>query len=363
VRTLLPRSDLLQYSSLGETALHASVFDSSGSVFDLLLAAFAERYGRDQGVDCRTLATARADEPQGVGLTVGNSAGVGERVNGGAHRQTALHRAAAGGAHGALRKLLAAGAKRMALDSMLRTPLHYAARATSLACIGLLIAGPPGCALVEGEECEGSYYAGGGDDGDCGDGGVGPAGVMVPFSPSRLGRLTAEQVDARDISGQTALYYAAFVGSIACTRALLAVGADPLAARPDGYTPLSVAQMRHGGSIALRELIVMLGGGGGGGGGRGVIAPLRLHAAPSSREALCDCCGLPGELAAGGKLKLCICAAAVYCSKECQKADYSFHKADCKSRRAAAEAAAQRGGGGKVLQLEAGPAKKKGSKK
>jgi len=344
VRTLLPRADLLQYSGRGETALHAAVFDA-GPVLDVLLAAYGERYGRDQGVDCRTLPPVDPDADPGLALATGGAGAAGERVNGGAHRQTALHRAAAGGAHASVRKLLGAGAKRMALDSARRTPLHYAARAASLACIGLLVAGPPGSDGPEGEEAEGGAYRP-----PPADGGEGPAsGSLVLYDPGRRGgRLSPEQVDARDESGQTALYYAAFIGSVSCARALLAAGADAGAARPDGYTPLSVAQMRHGANPALRELIVLLGGGAAF--GRAAAAPLRL--APAPREALCTGCGLPGELAEGGKLKLCVCAAAFYCSKACQIADYPAHKAECKQLRGEAT----------PLALEA-PPKGKGKKK
>jgi len=165
-----------------------------------------------------------------------------------------------------VKALLAAGASRTAHDSNSFSCLHAAASGGHLACVTLLIGRPDN----------------------------------QKMSPA--------EIDARDSEGCTPLFIAALCGQRYCCAALLAAGADPAAATPEGYTPLDAAKQCHPGNQELIELLECRGGG---------PAPL-----------LCAGCG-----ASDKRLNACsACGSAAFCSAACLTEAWTTgtHKAECK---------------------------------
>jgi ankyrin repeat protein len=113
------------------------------------------------------------------------------------YNHTPLHIACQGGYHAMVKALLAAGASRTAHDSDSFSCLHTAAQGGHLACVTLLIGHP------ENQ------------------------------------KMSAAEIDARDVHGRTSLFMAALSGHRYCCAALLAAGADPAAAILDGRTARS----------------------------------------------------------------------------------------------------------------------------
>ena len=168
--------------------------------------------------------------------------------------------------------LLGSGADRMALDSKLRTPLHYAAHNGHLSCV-----------------------------------------VMLVGRPGKI-HMTPAEVDAADENGWTALKVAAQHGFDQICSMLLGVGAQLGAKTSDGATPLFIAQQFHPTNAALHALLS----------GDALEQPLGL---------VCDHCSLTAEQASPKKLRPCgKCFVVRYCSKACQLAAWPGHKAACKAR-------------------------------
>jgi hypothetical protein len=128
-------------------------------------------------------------------------------------------------------------------------------------------------------------------------------------------KMSSAEIDARANRGQTALYLAAFNGHRYCCAALLAAGADPAAAIPEGFTALDAAKHFHPGNqeLTLIELLECRGGG---------PAPL-----------LCAGCG-----ASDKRLRACsACGSVSFCSDACMAQFWPVHKAECKRIQAANE--------------------------
>jgi len=194
-------------------------------------------------------------------------------VTGGPYNGTPLYLACQGGYHAMVKALLAAGASRTAHDNNSASCLHFAAQNGHLACVTMLIGRP------ENQK----------------------------MSPA--------EIDARDSIGRTPLFMAAKNGHRYCCAALLAAGADPTVAIPDGRAALDAARHYHPGNQELIELLECRGGG---------PAPL-----------LCAGCG-----AADKRLRACsACGAASFCSAAClaQAWTTGTHKAECQRIQAANE--------------------------
>ena len=128
-------------------------------------------------------------------------------------------------------------------------------------------------------------------------------------------KMSPAEIDARDSTGRTPLVLAALNGHRYCCAALLAAGADPAAAIPDGRTALDIAKECHPGNQELTELLECRGGG---------PAPL-----------LCAGCG-----AFDKRLRACsACGSAAFCSTAClaQAWTKGTHKAECQRIQAANE--------------------------
>ena len=189
----------------------------------------------------------------------------------GPYGNTPLMLACNGGHHAMVKALLAAGASRTAHNSNSVSCLHFAAQNGHLACVSLLIGRP------ENQK----------------------------MSPA--------EIDARDSTGRTPLVMAALNGHRYCCAALLAAGADPAAAIPDGRTALDIAKHFHPGNLELIELLECRGGG---------PAPL-----------LCAGCG-----ASDKRLRACsACGSVSFCSNACMAQFWPVHKAECKRIQAANE--------------------------
>ena len=111
----------------------------------------------------------------------------------------------------------------------------------------------------------------------------------------------------------TPLYLAASNGHPACCAALIAAGADPTKAKPDGSTPLSDAQYHNADQPQLNALLEAHSGANAG-------TPLVL---------LCEGCGKPSTEAPRGRLRACAaCQGASFCGPECaQRGWLSVHQA------------------------------------
>ena len=60
--------------------------------------------------------------------------------------------------------------------------------------------------------------------------------------------------------------------------------------------------------------------------GEGVAAPVSTASAAPAAPLCCNVCG-----ASGGDLQMCAgCRSAIYCGRDCQKADWRAHKAACR---------------------------------
>jgi len=183
----------------------------------------------------------------------------------GAYNYTPLVLACQGGHHAMVKALLAAGASRTALDNNSFSCLHFAAEGGHLACVTLLIGRPDNQ------------------------------------------KMSVTEIDVRDEKGCTPLFMAAKNGHRYCCAALVAAGADPAAAIPDGRTALDAAKHFHPGNQELIELLECRGGG---------PAPL-----------LCAGCG-----ASDKRLRACsACQSAAFCSAAClaQAWTTGTHKAEC----------------------------------
>jgi len=181
------------------------------------------------------------------------------------------------GYHAMAKALLAAGASRTAHNTESFSCLHSAAQNGHLACVTLLIGRP------ENQK----------------------------MSPA--------EIDARLVDGRTPLFIAAMNGHRYCCAALLAAGADPAAAIPDGRTALDAAMYFHPGNQELIELLECRGGG---------PAPL-----------LCAGCG-----ASDKRLRACsACGSASFCSNACMAQFWPVHKAECQRIQAANEEKARSG--------------------
>ena len=180
---------------------------------------------------------------------------------------TPLQIACQAGHHAMVKALLAAGASRTAHDSNSTSCLHSAAQDGHLACVTMLIGRP------ENQ------------------------------------KMNPAEIDARDVHGRTPLFVAALDGHRYCCAALLAAGADPGIAVPDGRTALDIAKQYHPGNQELIELLECRGGG---------PAPL-----------LCAGCG-----ASDKRLRACsACGSASFCSAAClaQAWTTGTHKAECQA--------------------------------
>jgi len=189
------------------------------------------------------------------------------------YNDTPLLLACQSGYHSMVKALLAAGASRTAHDNTSVSCLHFAAQEGHLACVTLLIGRPEN----------------------------------LKMSPA--------EIDARDSNGCTPLFMAALNGHRYCCAALLAAGADPAAAIPDGRTALDVAKECHPGNQELTELLECRGGG---------PAPL-----------LCAGCG-----ASDKRLRACsACGSMSLCSAACLAEAWTTgtHKAECQRIQAANE--------------------------
>ena len=189
------------------------------------------------------------------------------------YNDTPLLLACQSGYHSMVKALLAAGALRTAHDNTSVSCLHFAAQEGHLACVTLLIGRPEN----------------------------------LKMSPA--------EIDARDSNGCTPLFMAALNGHRYCCAALLAAGADPAAAIPDGRTALDVAKECHPGNQELTELLECRGGG---------PAPL-----------LCAGCG-----ASDKRLRACsACGSMSLCSAACLAEAWTTgtHKAECQRIQAANE--------------------------
>jgi len=181
------------------------------------------------------------------------------------YNATPLMLAFAGGHRAMVKALLAAGASRTAHNNeSICSCLHFAAQNGHLACVTLLIGRPENQMM------------------------------------------SAAEIDARANEGQTALFIAAQCGHRYCCAALLAAGADPAAAIPDGLTALDIAKHCHPGNQELIELLECRGGG---------PAPL-----------LCAGCG-----ASDKRLRACsACGSVSFCGDACMAQFWPVHKAACK---------------------------------
>jgi len=182
-----------------------------------------------------------------------------------AYNATPLYAACQCGYHAMVKALLAAGASRTAHNSEQISCLHAAACDGHLTCVTMLIGRPDNQ------------------------------------------KMSVAEIDARDSLGRTPLFMAALVGHRYCCAALLAAGADPAAAVPDGRTALDIAKHFHPGNQELIELLECRGGG---------PAPL-----------LCAGCG-----ASDKRLRACsACGSASFCSDACivQAWTTGTHKAEC----------------------------------
>jgi len=165
-----------------------------------------------------------------------------------------------------VKALLAAGPSRTAHDNTSFSCLHFAAQNGHLACVTLLIGRP------ENQ------------------------------------KMSAAEIDARDVQGRTPLFMAALGGHRYCCAALLAAGADPAVVTIYEFTALDAAQQFHPGNPELIELLECRGGG---------PAPL-----------LCASCG-----ASDKRLRACsACGSASFCSAACMAQAWTTgaHKAECK---------------------------------
>ena len=184
---------------------------------------------------------------------------------------TPLHTACQGGHHAMVKALLAAGASRTAHNSISFSCLHAAAQGGHLACVTLLIGRP------ENQ------------------------------------KMSAAEIDARDVYGRTPLILAAQFGHRYCCAALLAAGADPAVVTIYGLTALDAAKDCHPGNQELIELLECRGSG---------PAPL-----------ICAGCG-----ASDKRLRACsACGSASFCSNACMAQFWPVHKAECKRIQAANE--------------------------
>ena len=191
----------------------------------------------------------------------------------GPYGNTPLHLACQGGHHAMEKALLAAGALRTAHNSNSLSCLHYAAQNGHLACVTMLMGRP------ENQK----------------------------MSPA--------EIDAQDGHGQTALHLAAHGGHRYCCAALLAAGADPTVAIPDGRAALDAARHYHPGNQELIELLECRGGG--------------------PKPLLCAGCG-----ASDKRLRACsACGSASFCSDACMAVAWTTgtHKAECQRIQAANE--------------------------
>ena len=246
-RALLPVSDLRLTTRQGLSAMHVAVNTANQPCFELLLPLVAD-------LDARSVKGADDSFP--------------------VFHKSALHFACERGQQQMAKALLKRGADRLALDSMQRTALHWAAQNGNTSCVVLLVGRP----------------------------------LKV--------KMTAAQVDLVDLRGCTALHCAAENGCASTCGVLIQAGARLDAEMPSGSTPLEHAQHFHPTNAALLALLSGAG-------------PAAL---PGT---VCDHCG---KSASVSSLKGCAqCHDARYCDAVCQKAAWPGHKAACKARRAELE--------------------------
>ena len=186
--------------------------------------------------------------------------------------KTALHFACKQGSLQMCKALLSRGADRMAREIDQMPPLHLAAGWGHLACV-----------------------------------------IQLVGRPGKV-RMTPAEVCAISEHKMTALHLAAGKGFDQICAVLVGAGARLNATLRDGCTPLMLAQQFHPTNAAL--LAVLPGAG-----------PAQLPGM------VCDQCGKTAEEASVNGLKTCRdCQEVRYCSKECQLAAWSGHKAACKAR-------------------------------
>ena len=257
VRLLLPATDLFLSNQQGLNALHFCVSVADDACLELLLPRVSD-------VDVRTV---RGKLPNGEELL--------------AFGETALHLACGQGQQQKARALLKRGANRMALDSLLRTPLQHAAIHGHLSC----------CVLLLGQ----------------------------PGRP----KMTAAEVDAKDGMGLTALFVAAMSGYEKICGVLIQAGAQLDVTDKYGYTPLTSAQLMRPTNAAL-------------------LAVLSGHGPARLPGTVCDHCSKTMEEASVSAFKACgDCHGARYCNAACSAAAWPGHKAACRARKAEREAARQ----------------------
>lgn len=121
-----------------------------------------------------------------------------------------------------------------------------------------------------------------------------------------------EEVNLKDDRGVTALSAGALCGCHRTCAALIQAGADLSIRDADGNTAHDTAMEEHPANARLHALL------------RG-----------EASETTCDECGMRASHAPKGKLLICACQGALYCSKPCQLAAWPSHKAECKQRREA----------------------------
>jgi ankyrin repeat protein len=251
VKALLALSDLSIVARDGMNALHSSVACLSLECLELLLPLVSD-------VDVRTQPGL---DPSSV------------------FHQTALHLACHLGEPEMAKALLRRGADRMARDSVMWTPLMWAAQHGHLSC----------CVLLVGQ----------------------------PGRP----KMTPAEVSAPGKNGYTALHIAADFGHEKVCGVLIEAGARLDAVDSDGDTPLMLAQQLPS-SPAKTALLALLSGAG----------SARL---PGTG---CDHCGKTAEQASVNSLKGCTqCLAVRYCNAACQTAAWPGHKVACKARKAERE--------------------------
>jgi len=189
---------------------------------------------------------------------------------------TPLHQACSLRQHMMTRNLLRRGASRSPRDSNQITPLHRAAALGDMGCVAILLGEPA------------------------------------------KNRLSPDDVNAADDHSRTALHYAAFSGVARICGVLLVAGARIDAVNADANTPLMIAQQHHPDKTALLELLLLA--------GYGPTPP------PGT---VCDCCGITD---AETRLYTCTsCSMMRFCGRDCLRAAWPAHKAECRRLKAAWE--------------------------
>jgi hypothetical protein len=130
--------------------------------------------------------------------------------------------------------------------------------------------------------------------------------------------MSAEEINAVDRNGWTALHCAAREGDLQCCALLMEAGASLTAVTLDRETPLRIARRFHPSNAELHAL-------------------LDGSVPPSQRGAVCDYCGVAASDAPEG-LDVCVCERKMYCGRRCQRRAWAAHEEECERWRAEAEA-------------------------